>query len=162
MAKLNFDLNAVEAQSDFSPIPAGVYPARIKDVEDKPTKAGNGMYVQLTWEVIDGQYKGRLIWDRLNLFNPNKTAVEIAQRSLKSICLATGAGVIEETDALRDRFAQIKVKVKDDPHYGASNEISGYSPLDGTPQAAAQLQSAPAPQQAAKPATNTPPWMQAS
>ena len=35
--------------------------------------------VGLTLQVIDGPYKGRMLWARLNLENPNSTAVQIAR-----------------------------------------------------------------------------------
>jgi len=36
----------------------------------KPTKTGSGTYLELTFQVIEGQYKNRLLWSRLNLSNP--------------------------------------------------------------------------------------------
>jgi len=33
-------------------------------------------------DILDGQHKGRKIFDQLNLVNPNPTTVEIAQRTL--------------------------------------------------------------------------------
>ena len=37
----------------------------------QPTKNGGGSYLQLTFQVLDGPYKGRLLWARLNLTNSN-------------------------------------------------------------------------------------------
>jgi hypothetical protein len=37
----------------------------ITDTEEKPTKAMNGSYLQLTIEVIEGQHAGRKVFDRL-------------------------------------------------------------------------------------------------
>ena len=45
----------------------------------RPTKAGNGSYLQLEIEILEGQYKGRRLWDRLTLNHPNAVAVQIAQ-----------------------------------------------------------------------------------
>ena len=79
MANLNgFNANEVEPTTDFDPIPAGKYLAVITESESKPNKAGTGSYLQLTFQVIEGEYKNRFLWARLNLDNPNQTAVKIA------------------------------------------------------------------------------------
>ena len=76
MANLNgFNANEVEPAGSFEPIPAGKYPAAITESEMKPTKNGSGSYLQLTFTVTDGPYKNRVLWARLNLNNPNATAV---------------------------------------------------------------------------------------
>ena len=91
MANLSgFDANRVEPSSDFDPLPAGKYLALITDSEMKPTKAGTGSYLQLTFEIIDGPHKGRKVWARLNLINSNDTTVKIAQAELSAICRAVG------------------------------------------------------------------------
>ena len=87
MADLHgFDANQVKPTTDFVPLPAGKYLAVIVESEFKPTKSGNGSYLELTFEVIDGEHKGRKLWARLNLDNPNPTAVEIARAELSAIC----------------------------------------------------------------------------
>ena len=85
-----FNANTVEPMDSFDPIPAGEYLCVITASEEKPTKAGNGSYLQLEFEVIDGPYKGRKLWERLNLNNPNETTVKIARGNLSAICRAVG------------------------------------------------------------------------
>ena len=73
MANLNgFDANNVDPATDFEPLPAGKYIAIITDSQMKPTKSGAGHYLELTFQVIDGPFKNRLLWSRLNLDNPNR------------------------------------------------------------------------------------------
>ena len=86
-----FDANQVEPSADFEPIPAGKYEAVITESEMKPTKAGTGHYLQLTFQVVEGEFKNRLLWARLNLDNPNATAVQIARAELSAICRAVRA-----------------------------------------------------------------------
>ena len=69
MAQLNFDARDVDPQSNFDPIPAGWYKAMITESELKQTRNGQGNYLQLTLQVLDGQHAGRHLWDRLNLMN---------------------------------------------------------------------------------------------
>lgn len=126
-----FNAAEVDPQTDFEPIPANDYTAMIVDSEMKPTKNGNGEYLQLVFEVCDGQYEGRKIFARLNLNNPNQTAVDIAQRELSSICHAVSVLTPNDSTDLHDKPMTVKVKIRQSPGYDPQNEISGYKPLSG-------------------------------
>ena len=144
----------VPPAEDFTPLPSGEYPAVILDSDMKPTKAGNGQYLELQFQVIDGPCKGRMVWGRLNLDNPNPQAVEIAQRDLSAICHALGiTQAITDSAALHNRPLVIRVEYREGTgQYRASNEIKGYKRMEGVPQAQ------PVPQQyAAQPAGAAPP-----
>lgn len=97
MAFLNFDANTVEPRTEYTALPAGEYEVVITDSEMKSTKANTGKYLEIRAEVIAGEFKGRKLFTRLNLENPNPTAVEIARRELSSICHAVG--VLHPTDS---------------------------------------------------------------
>ena len=138
MAQLNFDANTVDPQSSFDPLPAGWYKAMITESEMKPTRNGNGHYLQLTFQVLDGEHAGRIVWDRLNLANPNQVAVEIAQQTLSAICHAVGQLTVKDSAELHNKPMQIKLKVVPaTAEYDAKNEISGYKAVDGAPAAVA-------------------------
>ena len=85
-----FDATSIEPAKAFEVLPPGQYPAQIVDSETRVTKDGNGQYLWLEIDMLDGPYKGRKLFDRLNLINANPTTVEIAQRTLSAICHATG------------------------------------------------------------------------
>ena len=154
-----FDASTVDPQDSFDPIPAGNYLVEITDSEMKPTKAGTGSYLQMTLKVLQGNYAGRLLWERLNLDNPNKTAVEIAQKTLSSICHATGVLNVTDSVQLHNKPMIAKVKVKRDDEYGDKNELSGFKKAEG---AAMPTAAHPAVQQAAQsaPAAQSMPWAQ--
>ena len=148
MADLNFNAHEVEPATDFEPIPAGKYIAIITGSEMKPTKAGTGSYLELTFQIIDGEHKGRLLWIRLNLDNPNQLAVQIARAELSAICRATGVMAPKDSCELHDLPLQIAVKCKKRKDTGEiANEVKGYARKEA---AAGQ------PQQQE---TNTPPWV---
>ena len=86
----NFNANEVEPNAEFDPVPAGKYLAVITASEMKPTKSGTGSYLELTFQIIEGQYQNRNLWARLNLDNPNATAVAMARGDLSAICRAIG------------------------------------------------------------------------
>ena len=122
-----FNANDFAPTQTYEPIPEGSYKAVITESEEKPTKAGTGSYMQLTVEIIDGQHSGRKLIDRLNLNNPNKVAVDIAQRTLSSICRATGVMTPTDSQELHDKPMMVKVVIRPaQGEYSASNEIKSY------------------------------------
>lgn len=134
MANLAFDANQVDPTDQFEVLPAGDYPVMIVDSEMKPTKDNRGQYLQLTLEVIDGPCRGRKMWDRLNLQNPNQQAVEIAQRSLSQICHAVGVLQVNDSAELHDKPMVARVKVRPARgQYPESNEVSQYKPAGPAP-----------------------------
>jgi len=123
-----FNAENVEPNAPRDPVPAGWYKAVIAASEEKPTKAQTGSYLQMTLEIIEGDHMGRKVTERLNLNNPNATAIEIAQRTLSSICRAVGVMTPRSSDDLHDKPMMVKIKVKPgDANYGASNEIDDYA-----------------------------------
>lgn len=150
MANLNgFNAAAVEPSKDFEPIPAGKYLAVITESEMKPTKSGSGNYLQLTFQIIEGEHKNRMVWARLNLENPNATAVQIAKQELSSICRAVGVMTPGDSVDLHNIPLVITVKLKKRADTGEfTNEVRGYAKRE-----TAAASSAPA--QADE---STPPW----
>jgi hypothetical protein len=128
MASLNgFNANEVEPNVGFEPVPEDKYLAMITASQMKPTKNGSGSYLELTFDIIDGRYKGRKVWARLNLENSSSTAVKIARGDLSAICRA--AGVMEPRDSveLHNLPMVIKVVCRNREDTGdMTNEIKGF------------------------------------
>jgi hypothetical protein len=141
-----FDANHVEPTSDFEPVPPGKYLAVITDSEMKANKAGTGHYLQLTFQVIEGDYKNRLLWSRLNLDNPNSQAVQIARAELSAICRAVGVLAPNDSAELHNLPLVIHVKCRKRDDTGEiANEIKGFSKKE-------------MPASAPSSANQTPPW----
>jgi len=143
MAQLNFDARQVDPQQSFEPIPAGWYNMMIIDSEMKPTSNGHGAYLQLTLKVMDGQYAGRQVFDRLNIQHQNPVATEIAYRRLSAYCHATGVLQIQDSQQLHGIPLKARVSVRTDStgQYDPSNEIKAVKPINeetGTTEAPAQ------------------------
>jgi hypothetical protein len=127
MAFLNFDATQVEPSSGFSPIPAGKYVAVITDDEMKDTRNGSGRYLQLTFEIVEGEYSGRKLWTRLNLENANMDAVKIARADLSAICRAVNVMQLQDTVQLHNLPMVITVRLKKNKETDEmQNEIKGY------------------------------------
>lgn len=129
MADLSgFDANAVEPQKPFEPIPAGRYPAVITDSSMEPNSKRTGHFLKLTFEIIDGQQKGKKLFARLNLDNPNAQATQIARAELSAICRAVGVAKPNDSLDLHNLPMVIHVKCRKREDTGdITNEISGYS-----------------------------------
>lgn len=178
MANLGF-FNAAEVppQQDYSPIPAGEYPAQIIDSNMKATASNNGQYLELTHQIIDGPYKGRNVWARLNLDNPNAQTVQIAQQQLSSICHAIGVLKPGDSTALHNKPMVIRVEFiaagsvdkRGRTRDRDTNEIKAWKKLEGNapaapsaPAHAATSTSPPTALQAAAPAAASPPWQRSA
>lgn len=169
MSLLNFDARNVQPAADMAPIPAGEYPAIIVDSAMKETKDRTGQYLELTHEVIDGPFKGRKVWARLNLVNKNPTTVQIAQQHLSAICHAVGRLTVQDSSELHNVPHLIRVEFKAanpaDPKSKDGNDIKAWKPLAGpvtVPAAGAAPTTYPAPGLPAPTSTPaaaaTPPW----
>jgi hypothetical protein len=128
MANLTgFDAREVDPAVGFDPIPASKYLAIISESEFKATKNGVGQYLQLTFQVLEGEHKGRLLWSRLNLDNPNSTTVKIARAELSAICRAVGVMAPKDSVELHNLPLVIKVGHKKRDDTGElTNVIKGY------------------------------------
>lgn len=135
-----FDANQVEPSTAFDPIPAGKYLAAIVDSKMKPTKNGQGEYLELTFQVLDGEFKGRQVWARLNLNNPSAQTVKIARGELSAICRAVEVMTPRDSVELHHLPLVITVRCKKRPDTGEiSNEVRGYAKREaatGKPQQA--------------------------
>jgi len=137
MADLSgFHAREVEPMNDFEPIPAGTYLAVITASEMKPTKSGTGKHLELAFQVLEGEYKGRKVWARLNLENPSSVAVGMARSELSEICKAVGVMIPNDSQELHDLPLEIEVALKRRSDTGKmTNEIKGYSKKSSPAQA---------------------------
>ena len=166
MASLSgFDASQVPEQQEFSAIPEGQYVVIATASEEKVTKAGTGKYLQITFEVLDGPFKGRKLWARLNLWSPNQTAKDIAQRELGAICRAVGVIRPNDSAELHNKPLVVNVGVElDTTKNRQNNVVTKYEPLPqggmaAQPAAAAAPAAYQQPAQAAAPAAGgAAPW----
>jgi hypothetical protein len=145
----SFDATSVEPTTAQDLLPAGKYRAQIVESEMRVTKNGMGQFLWLMLDIIEGDYKGRKIFDQLNLVNPNPTTVEIAQRTLSAICHATGKMHVSDSEELHLIPMTIQVKIRPPKNgYGESNAIAYLPSERGTAARSAK----PAPTAPAAPA----------
>lgn len=113
MAQLNFNARTVApATGVMDPVPAGWYNVMIEASEEKPTSGGNGSFLELKLNILDGQFQGRKLFHRLNLKNPNAQAVEIAYKELSAVCHAVNVLDVPDSQVLHGIPLKVKVSVR--------------------------------------------------
>lgn len=130
--QLNFDATTVAPDTGFEVVPAGWYNVRIDESEMKPTKDGSGAYLQLRFDILDGQFVGRKLFTRFNLRNSNQQTVEIAYKQLSAVAHAVNVLRVGNSAELHGIPLKVKVKIKTDRtgEYEPSNEITSYKNIN--------------------------------
>jgi len=132
---IDFDANNVPPSTGFDVLPAGEYSVVISESEVKPTKSGNGNYLQLTFTVIEGEYENRKLFARLNIDNPSGQAVAIARSELSAICHAVGVLKLKTSAQLHDIPLSVKVVIQKNKETGEEfNAIKKYNAKNVSPQ----------------------------
>lgn len=126
MSLLNLDLSDAPTGMGFDPIPAGDYPAQIINTELSHSQGGDLM-LNITWQVMEGEYAERLLFDRVMLSGSDK-AVAFGKRKIKTIADAIGhpnPNRVENSEELHGLPCLIVVVIK--PYQGEDrNEVRDY------------------------------------
>jgi hypothetical protein len=140
MAELNFNAAQVAPDMGMEPIPEGWYNLMVDQSELKPTKdnatTGNA-FLELRFNIVDGQYVGRKLFSRFNIRNANPTAQEIGYKQLSAVAHAVGVLMVQQSEQLHGIPLKGKVKIRPaqkeadgSVKYEASNEITTYKNIN--------------------------------
>jgi hypothetical protein len=110
----NHDLVVDDSPRDYSPVPDGWYDARIMGAEIKVTKAGNGRYIAIRYDIIGGDYSGRVIFGNITINNKSAAAEGIGRKQLSQMDLKIKATIRAATE-----------------QWPASNDVKDWKPMDG-------------------------------
>ena len=147
----------VEETSSRTLIPAGKYRVVIANDVLKDNKKGNGKILEITFQVIDGDYATETIKDYLNITNPSEVAQKIGQGTLKKLCRLTKNNFPPTDTSLMWGISLIaKIDIEVGQYQGRetqNNKITGYYDMD-TP----ITQTTPPPETAPAPATPSSQW----
>ena len=134
MALIEFDASGV-SMTPREPVAPGTYEAVVADSEIRPTRSGAGEGLNLTFEIVSGEQKGRKVWTWINIRHPNPTAQKIGEEELARLCFAVGVTRLSDTAQLHDRPLMITVAIdRDDP---TRNVVRGYRAKEGVAAASA-------------------------
>lgn len=129
MTKLKYDVTDVEAGQDYeTPVPIGLYVARITDIEQRESAAGNDM-IAVIYEIASGEWKGRNLWDYVVL-------TDNAAWKLRQFLEAIGAvadgkkqkGTLE-LESLIGTLVQVRTKHQTDSEFGTRAKVGSVLPM---------------------------------
>jgi len=113
MASLGQRFNAEDhdtTQRDFTPVPDGDYVLEVSQSEVAPTSNGKGVVMKLVYSVIaPEEFKGRNIYDNINIEHSTARAQEIGREHLAALCRALELPAIEDSDELH--FKQFAARI---------------------------------------------------
>lgn len=141
-----------ESERNFDPLPAGWYSVSIAGADLKATKAGNGQYIAVRYDVTGPTHQGRVVFGNLNIKNPNATAEQIGRQQLGELMRAIGLESVKDTDQLIGGDLQVKLKVTKSEEYGDGNDVTGFKALEGSAPPKAEKK------ETSQPAASAPPW----
>lgn len=87
---------------DYTPLPAGEYSAIIIECELKETKAQDGHYLSFKYQIADGEYEGRYVFDIMNIKNKSDKATQIGLTQLNNLNKAIGKQIKDTSDCLNE------------------------------------------------------------
>lgn len=130
MVEIRFNAQSIEPSVNFEPIPDGTYTCEITNTELKTTRSGENQYLNIEFTVLEGAYRGRKVWDRLNLYHSNEITRQISERNLSAICHAVGCEQLEDTVQLHNIPLKITVRARKMDSGDFINVIRGYAAFD--------------------------------
>lgn len=142
MAKFgNYDQNqAPQSRDEFELMPEGEYLAVITESDVGENSKKTGQVLSLTREIIlPAEYKGRKVWQRINVQHESSEAQRIGQIELANVKAAVGFnGVLDDTLRLHNKPHGIKLKIeKGEGKYKDKNVVFDSFPASAAGQAPA-------------------------
>ena len=131
-----FDPGAHEGTQGPQPVPVGWYLAHIVEAGVCDAANGNGNYLLTVFEILEGDYLHRKIYQNITIHNASQQAVEIGQRLMTDVYLACDVtGPTQDIGVLLYKPVKIRVGIKRDPEglYPDGNRVNAVRPQDYEP-----------------------------
>lgn len=130
---MGYNFEPVDHTNEYELLKPGKYNVIIDKTEKKQAKNPENYYLNLSLRIVEGRSKNRLIFDMVNIWNSNKVAAEIAQRTMEQIAFAIKKPITEDNMFSDIKNVPITVSVGiDDPQngYDKRNKVIKYLPLE--------------------------------
>lgn len=114
----------------YDALPAGWYKVAVVESESKPTSTGDGEYLKLVFEVLEGKYAGRKIFQNLCTTHSNPITVRIAMANLKKLDQACGTHAQDSTEFHNiPVMVRLAVSIRSDTG-DEQNDVKAYKTVD--------------------------------
>jgi hypothetical protein len=127
-----FDPETQEGNS-WDLLPVGEYVAQVVEASIEKPNSGDGYYLALTWKIVEGDYEGRQVWQRITCWHSSEQAQTIGRKTLKDLCVATGvAEQVDNAEVFLFKPVRIRLGIERDKQgvYPDKNRISRILPLE--------------------------------
>ena len=127
-----YDKNDKPQENDFNVLPAGDYTVMITASNVLPIKSGKGRQIALEMDIIEGQYKGRKLFENLCTEHESEQVQAIARGKFASLRKALGVREdASDTTQLHNIRVVANVRVKDSKKSPGEkeNEIKSYKSI---------------------------------
>lgn len=104
MPAINFSTNGYTPKKNegFDDVPPGDYKVALVKSEVRDNRRSEGSHLSLQFAILEGPNKNRRIFETLNLWHSNPTAVQLANDKLYRLCIACGIPEIQRTEQLHN------------------------------------------------------------
>jgi hypothetical protein len=139
----------------YDPLPIGIYSAQIIEAEITVPQSQDGQNIKLVWQITEGDYANRQVWQHITFAHSNAQAQEIGRRQLKDLCEACGITTsISGPEPFKHIPCKIRVGIKKDKDgvYDDRNVVTRVWPASYEPPASRR----PAPQKPVPPKPASP------
>ena len=88
---LGYDLENEKANTPPGPVPSGHYTSCIAEIKKKRNSSDTGNLVNIVWEILEGEFAGRKIYEwNINVDHTSTKCQQIGRGRIKTIGLACG------------------------------------------------------------------------
>lgn len=129
----NMNLGSEDYKSgEFSLLPAGEYKTQVVKSTLETNKKQTGEVLTLEHDILEGEYKGRKIWDRLNISHENAVTEEIGRKQLRKLIEAAGLPLdLSDSEKLHYKPVITVLKVEKRKDNGEdTNKVSYYKSIN--------------------------------
>ncbi len=119
----NFNANEHEDMVDFDILPQGWYMVAITKDEQRDCKDGQSKGLNLEMTVLDGNFKGRKVFNWLNLWHVKQKVKAISEREFATICRAVNIINPRNSEQLQNVPFGIELKHKKSSYSGEMEAI---------------------------------------
>jgi uncharacterized protein DUF669 len=143
---------ATQEGNAWDVLPVGEYVAQIVEASIQQPNSGDGYHLALTWKIIEGDYEGRQVWQRITYLHSSEQAQTIGRKTLKDLCDALGVNEqVKDAEVFLFKPVRIRLGIERDKQgvYPDKNRISRILPLEAKSEEPEQ------PEQPAKPVAAT-------
>lgn len=114
-----------QEQRSYDPIPAGVYNAIVAEAVVGPFKSGQGHKLDLTFEVTEGEFQGRKIFDMIALQHPSHDWAVSTQARLDALLKVNGVTSLNDWSQINNMQCALKVYIQKDKtgEYSDKNQV---------------------------------------